>query len=68
MDVWNLVLGCLMWTVWKDWNRCSCEDIECSLDQLKSLFGHTLLDWSRACGSSHCFDIFEFIDSLRSSI
>ena len=42
--IWNMVLGCLMWIVWKEWNGHLFEDNVTSLDQSKSvfntLFGH----------------------------
>ena len=25
-DIWDMVPGCLMWTIWTDWNRRSFED------------------------------------------
>ena len=31
-NIWNLVLGCLMWIVWLERNRCSFEDKEKTLD------------------------------------
>ena len=34
LDVWNLTPLCLMWIVWKEWNRNTFEDIERLLDQL----------------------------------
>uniref|UniRef100_A0A7N2M263 Importin N-terminal domain-containing protein n=1 Tax=Quercus lobata TaxID=97700 RepID=A0A7N2M263_QUELO len=36
LDIWNLVLGCLMWIVWLERNRRSFEDIEKTLDELKA--------------------------------
>jgi len=36
-DIWNLVIGCLMLTIWFERNRCSFEDIEKSLVQLLDL-------------------------------
>ena len=29
--IWNLILGCLMWTIWTECNRWSFEDFEKSL-------------------------------------
>ena len=43
LDTWKLILGCLMWIVWKDKNRHSFDNFESSLDQLKSGFHCTLL-------------------------
>ena len=28
LDIWNLVPGCLMWTIWMERSRCSFENIE----------------------------------------
>ena len=36
-DIWNIVLGCLMWIVWTERNRLSFEDTEKSLVQLQAL-------------------------------
>ena len=44
-DTWNMVPACLMWLIWKEWNRRTFEDTESSLDQLKTLLAHTLFDW-----------------------
>jgi len=37
-NVWNLILGCLMWIVWLEWNRCSFEDTEKMLEELIVLY------------------------------
>ena len=49
-------------------DSCLFEDTENSLDQLKSVFLLTLLDWSRCWGSSDCSFILEFLASLRPTI
>ena len=36
-NIWNLILGCLMWIVWLERNRCSFENMEKTLDKLKVL-------------------------------
>ena len=36
-DIWNLVPGCLMWTIWTERNQRSFEDIGKSLTQLLDL-------------------------------
>ena len=46
-DIWNLVPGCLMWTIWTERNQRSFEDIEKSMAQLLDLCQQTLFDWSR---------------------
>ena len=47
LNIWNLVLGCVMWIVWLERNRRSFEDKEKTLDELKVLSHHSLLEWSR---------------------
>ena len=56
-DTWNMVPACLMWLIWKERNRRPFEDMESSLDQLKTLFAHTLFDW---LGFTHCSSILKF--------
>ena len=64
-NIWNLVLGCLMWTIWTEHNRRSFEDIEKSLVQLLDLCQRTLLDWSRCWGLSDCFALIYFLLSHK---
>ena len=61
-------LRCLMWLVWKERHSLTFKDIERSLDQLKSLLIHTLFEWFRAWGFTHCTCILEFHNSLGFSI
>ena len=61
--IWNMVLGCLMWIVRKEWNGHLFEDNVISSDQLKSVFQHTL--WAWCWDFSDCSSIFEFLASLR---
>ena len=63
-DIWNMVLGCLMWIIWTERNWRSFEDTEKSLVQLQALCQKSLFDWSRCSGFSDCSTIFEFISSL----
>ena len=44
-DIWNLVLGCLMWIIWTKHNRRSFNDTEKALAQLIDWCQWTLLDW-----------------------
>ncbi len=37
-DIWNLVPLCLMWTVWKERNRRTFENMELSRDALANIF------------------------------
>ena len=63
-DIWNLVLGCLMWNILTERNRRSFEDMGKSLDQLLELCRRTLFDWSRCWGLSDCSTITDFLLSL----
>ena len=47
LDIWDLVLGCLMWTIWTEWNRRSFEDEGKTMVQLLEFCQRTLFDWSR---------------------
>ena len=64
-DIWNLVLGCLMWTIWTERNRRSFEDNGKSVVQLLDLCQRTLFDWSRCWGLLDCFTLMDFLSSIR---
>ena len=64
-DIWNLVLGCLMWNIWTERNQCSFEDTRKSLDQLLDLCKRILFDLSRCWGLSDCSTHMDFLLSLR---
>ena len=63
-DIWNLVSGCLMWTIWTKCIRCFFEDTEKLLAQLLDLCQRTLFDWSRYWGLG-CSTVMDFLLSLR---
>ena len=46
--VWNLVPSCLMWTIWRERNRRTFENIENPVGKIIEIFFGTLFDWSRA--------------------
>ena len=64
-DIWNLVPGCLMWTIWTERNQRSFEDIGKSLTQLLDLCQRTLFDWSWCWGLSDCSTLMDILLSLR---
>ena len=64
LDIWNMVLGCLMWVVWMERNRHSLEAKEKSLVQLQALCQSTLFEWARCWGSSNFSSTLEFLTSL----
>ena len=64
-SIWNLIPGCLMWTVWLERNHCSFEDIEKTLDELKVLCQHSLFEWFRCWKFTNYSSLSEFMFSLR---
>ena len=59
-DIWNLVPLCLLWSLWKEHNRWTFENMDSFVDQLFSFFSGSLFNWSRAQGltSSNSFPSF----------
>ena len=64
-DIWDLVPGCLMWTIWSERNWRAFEDEEKTVFQLLELCQRTLFDWSRCWGFSDCSTLTDFISSIR---
>ena len=67
-SVWNMVSACLMWLIWREWNTCTFEDVEKSIDLLKSLLVGTLFEWSRIWGFMQCISVFDFLQSVSVSL
>uniref|UniRef100_A0A2N9GZQ1 Reverse transcriptase domain-containing protein n=1 Tax=Fagus sylvatica TaxID=28930 RepID=A0A2N9GZQ1_FAGSY len=63
-DIWNIVPVCLMWTIWKERNHRTFEDVSKLDSQILEGFILTLFDWSRAWGFTTHTSIPEFISSL----
>ena len=63
-DIWNLIPGCLMWTIWMERNCRSFEDSEKSLVELIGLCQINLFDWSRCWGFTEFSSIVQFFSSL----
>jgi hypothetical protein len=63
--VWNLVLLCLMWSLWKERNRRIFEDLEKTLSHLKEQFLGLLYDCSRTWGLTAEPSLPDFIASLN---
>ena len=64
-DIWDLVPGCLMWTIWAEWNQQSFEDEGKTMVQLLEFCQRTPFDWSRCWGFSDCYTLRDFISSIR---
>ena len=74
-NVWNIVLACLMWWVWKECNAWTFEDIERPIYLLKNLLARTLFELSHIWGLTHyiwglthCISLSFFLISVRVSI
>ena len=65
LDIWDLVLSCLMWTIWTEWNRRSFEDEGKTMVQLLEFCQRTLFDWSRCWGYSDSSTLLDFLSSIR---
>ena len=67
-NVWNTVLACLMWWVWKQRNAWTFEDTKRPIYQLKNLLARTLFEWSRIWGFTHCISLSFFLIFVRVSV
>jgi hypothetical protein len=65
--IWNLIPLCLMWTVWRERNLRTFEDLSTSPDQLLGTFVTSLFDWSRIWGFTTAVTVTEFVDSWHSA-
>ena len=59
----NLIPMCLMWTVWRERNLRTFEDMSSSSDQLLGNFVTSLFDWSRIWGFTTATTVTEFAAS-----
>jgi hypothetical protein len=64
----NLVPLCLMWTIWKDRNQNTFEDVASSKSQFLECFASFLFDWSCAWGLTFSSSVIHFIVSLSLKI
>ena len=64
-SIWNLVPLCLMWSIWRERNARTFEDMSRSADQLLELFVTSLYDWSRIGGLTTTNSVSEFVVSLH---
>uniref|UniRef100_A0A2N9EL19 Reverse transcriptase domain-containing protein n=1 Tax=Fagus sylvatica TaxID=28930 RepID=A0A2N9EL19_FAGSY len=65
--IWNLIPLCLMWTVWRERNLRTFEDLSTPPDQLLGTFVTSLFDWSRIWGFTTAVTVTEFVDSWHSA-
>ena len=61
--IWNMVILCSKWTIWKVCNRCTFEVVECMRILLLVTLSSSLFAWSQAWGFTHCVSISMFLES-----
>ena len=59
-----MVPAYLMWLIWREQNTHMFEDVEKSVDFLKSLLVGTLFGWSHIWGFTQCISVFDFMQSV----
>ena len=64
-DIWDLITGCLMWTILIERNRRSFEDEGKTVVQLLEYCQWTLFDWFQCWGYSDCSTLLDFLSSIR---
>ena len=57
---------CLFWTIWKERNRRSFENVELSVQRLKSLFLCSLFSWANLFIEHSSMSFADFINWLGS--
>ena len=65
LDKWNLVPLCLLWTIWKEKNRHSFEDVEFTSTQLLASFISSLYEWSFVSSLIDGIYVQSFIESIH---
>jgi hypothetical protein len=64
LDIWNIIPICLMWTIWKEHNQRTFQNVSQSDNKILEGFTLTLFDWSRAWGLTTSTSISVFLSSL----
>ena len=65
--IWNLIPLCLMWTVWRERNSRTFEDVSSSFDQILGNFVMSLYEWARIWGFTTADTVTEFVASWHSA-
>ena len=64
LSVWNLIPSCLMWTIWRERNSRTFEDIEGLVGKIIGIFIGSLYDWSWTWGLTSSSSVGEFLESF----
>ena len=67
-EVWNLVPHCVMWSIWRERNSRTFEDLEHSVDQIIEFCMRSLFDWAKAWGFTSSTSVGGFLATLHHSI
>ena len=68
LDVWNLVPACVMWSLWRERNNRTFDDVELSVDKLIESCMCSLFEWSTAWGFTTLLTVGGFLESLSRSL
>jgi hypothetical protein len=65
--VWNMVLCCLLWCLWRERNDRQFEDKETTINELISFFFHSLYSWTVAFLAPIVIGYYDFLVLFSSS-
>ncbi|RVW42122.1 hypothetical protein CK203_085788 [Vitis vinifera] len=61
---WRAAPLCLMWTIWKERNRRTFDDMERNNQDIKFIFLYTFVNWVRVYIEEHTLSLIDFVDWL----
>jgi hypothetical protein len=64
IDVWKMILLCLMWYIWRECNARNFEDCERMVKEIKAIMLKSLYVWMTAYNCSHFSKFLKFLDVL----
>ena len=66
-NIWNMVVACLKWLIWRESNNRTIENIVRLVDLLNPILVGTLFQWDRIWGFTHRISISKFLPSVHIS-
>uniref|UniRef100_A0A2N9I6Z1 Reverse transcriptase zinc-binding domain-containing protein n=1 Tax=Fagus sylvatica TaxID=28930 RepID=A0A2N9I6Z1_FAGSY len=63
-SVWNLIPSCLIWTIWRERNSRTFENIEVSVGKIIEIFFRSLYDWFQTWGLTSSSSVGDFLEAL----
>ena len=64
--IWNLTPPCLMWTIWRERNRRTFEDVERTSTQLQASLVSSLYEWVSGLTESNYLFFYRFDPQVHS--